>query len=176
MTSLELEKRLWKFEARISMKQSTIYYMYIYIYILIYIYIYILYPHIHVYIIWVLCICHQKTWLIIPTHHPSSQLIIQRHPPLFLASNANAQTVPRHFYKRLHFDSVMSPATWRSKAEAAGFQVEHWEDLSHLAEEDGWEVINLPTSKPNKMAMDLMIKLKNTNGFPWFFKAGLWNP
>eukprot|EP00434_Breviolum_minutum_P037744 symbB.v1.2.033470.t1/scaffold4163.1/size45672/1 len=41
----------------------------------------------------------------------------------------------RHFYKRLHFDSVMSPATWRSKAEAAGFQVEHWEDLrDHMAE------------------------------------------
>ena len=48
----------------------------------------------------------------------------------------------------------MSPATWRSKAEAAGFQVEHWEDLSHLAEErDGKSSLEKPTGKlPQKIA------------------------
>ena len=35
----------------------------------------------------------------------------------------------RHFYKRLHFDLVMGPKTWHERAEAAGFQVVHWEDL-----------------------------------------------
>lgn len=107
---------------------------------------------------------HPNSSSIIPTHHPTP-------PPLFLASNANAQTVPRHFYKRLHFDSVMSPATWRSKAEAAGFQVEHWEDLSHLAERDGWEVINLPTGKPKKIAWRFDDQIEKHQWFPLVFQG-----
>lgn len=41
----------------------------------------------------------------------------------------------RHFYKRLHFDLVMGPRAWHERAEAAGFQVVHWENLrDHMAE------------------------------------------
>ena len=42
-------------------------------------------------------------------------------------------TRPRHFYKRLHFDLVMGPRAWHERAEAAGFQVVHWENLRDLA-------------------------------------------
>ena len=101
----------------------TYIYIYVYIYIHICIYIYIsmyIYIYFYVYI-----------YIYVRIYHICSLPRI-----MVILHGSSKSFFPRHFYKRLHFDLVMGPRVWHERAEAAGFQVVHWEDLSGLDDLD----------------------------------------